>query len=84
MQNITDEIVAVVSQLEPQQIFEQDTLKQWVQENCAPGDVYTDKELIEWVQDHNKVVIANLRPEDIFDRSQLEEWAEDNNYIREE
>jgi hypothetical protein len=85
MQNITNEIIEVVcAQLEPQQVFEQDDLKKWAADNCTPGDVFPDKELLEWVGEHKDDVTSEFALEDLFSTKALRTWAEENGYARAE
>jgi hypothetical protein len=65
------------SNVEPDRVFDDDVLQEWVGENYAVGDVFSD-DLI------RTYATARWHPEEVFDESELDTWAIENGYVKAE
>jgi hypothetical protein len=62
--------------------FFEDVLE-WVRDHQAITEVFSEEEIMGWVEDRLKLVRETHDPEDIFTDADLAAWAESNGYVRE-
>jgi hypothetical protein len=73
---LPDILEHIASNMDPDDVFEPETLKKWVRDTFDPDEVFGARKVDDWVRD-------NRSPEDVFSASALEEWAESNGYTKE-
>ncbi len=72
---LEDAIEWIRTNLNPDDVFEEDRLLEAVQAAYSPDDVFTKDELLKTIQTANS-------PGDVFTESELISWAEDNGFSR--
>jgi hypothetical protein len=52
---LDDAIEWIRKHMDPEDVFEPETLTCWANDNCEPGDVFTERALVTWAEENGYV-----------------------------
>ena len=82
-----DDIAKVFGRGDPEDIFSDETLRQWAEDNglreaTSPEDTFSIGELERWAENNGYQKTEGKSPDDVFSTRELDDWAEDNDYVK--
>jgi hypothetical protein len=68
------DVLRCAQEWNPNDIFSDDVLREWVAENSKVEDVFSDDDIREYAE-------GAFRPEEIFSADELSDWAVSNGFV---